>query len=268
MTEPSNFSSAPSPTGGVASISLTEAVEAIRRRQAEQPPRTAPSGLSVSIESLRRKFASAAQADQARQDRVEERQRQYRQQATNHDLLTRSNLPERHRTMLREIDHDGPWGEQWRSVSEVIGRDGGCLLALVGNRGTGKTQMGACAIDQSCWSGRSALYVEAGPMFMQIRDSFKDGGEGEHKTYSRFIAPKLLVIDQMEERKHSEHEDRMLFSILNRRYADELDTILVSNETASAFLAGLGPSIASRMAQTGEVIVCDWADKRKASNAN
>lgn len=264
MTEPLNSSTVPCQTDGLAGITLTEAVELINRKRAEQPqrPPTDPNGLSVSIQNLRHKFASAGRANQERLDRVEERQRQYRMEATRGEHLNRSNLPERHRTMLREINHDGPWGEQWRTVSQVIGQDGGCLLALVGSRGTGKTQMAACAIEQACSNGRSALYVEAGPMFMQIRDSFKDGGDGEHATYRRFATPKILVIDQMEERKHSEHEDRMLFSILNRRYADELDTILISNETANTFLAGLGPSIASRMAQTGEVIECNWGDKR------
>jgi hypothetical protein len=265
MTTPSSQSATASPMGGRELSSLTrlvEVVEARRKALPHSPARIEQSDLHASLQSLLRRCESldSLAADQ-RHQAIREKQARYAMELKRDDLMGKCNLPDRHRTMLMspELRQDGPWGEAWQTVQPKVGV--GSLLVLVGLRGRGKTQLAAMAVAASCAMGRSALYTEAAVLFMEIRDSYRDGGS-ELAVFKKFSAPKLLVIDQMEERKHSEAEDRALFTIINRRYNDCYDTILVSNETPEHFAVSIGPSISDRIAQTGEYIVCDWGSFR------
>lgn len=150
------------------------------------------------------------------------------------------------------LDETGKWGEKLRYILPLVGT--GLIIALVGNRGSGKTQIAANAINESCKQGRSAMYVSAVEMFMAMRDCYRDGGPSEEQTMRRFCDPRMLVVDQMEERKHSDAEDRMLFSIINTRYNRMNDTLLVSNELPAQFLKSVGASVADRINEAGGLI--------------
>ena len=74
----------------------------------------------------------------------------------------------------------------------------------------------------------------------------------------------LLAIDETHDRGHTEHEDRILSRIVNKRYAAlRSPTILISNETRSAASESLGASIVSRVHEAGKVIECDWPSFRE-----
>jgi len=199
-------------------------------------------------------------AAKAESDRVEMEMR-------GHEYFAKAGVPKLHRDRLRSLSTDGryaAWAAQWHALAARVDDPDGCLVAMAGTRGAGKTQLGVCAIDRICRRGCTAMYVEAPFLFMQIRDSFRDSG-GEAKCYRRFTAPQLLFIDQAEERKHSEAEDRMLFNIVNKRYAECRHTIIASNESLAALHESLGASIVSWINEAGEFIECCWEDLRCAS---
>ena len=59
-------------------------------------------------------------------------------------------------------------------------------------------------------------------------------------------------------------EDRLLFELLDRRYGDMTDTLLIANSDRQTFLASVGPSLASRIQETGGTVTADWASLRGA----
>jgi hypothetical protein len=64
---------------------------------------------------------------------------------------------------------------EWKvELDRLIGALGtGILVALVGNRGTGKTQLGAECIRRQCKALKSCLYTTAMDIFISIKDCYK-----------------------------------------------------------------------------------------------
>ena len=166
--------------------------------------------------------------------------------------------PARHAPMIHLTS--SPWQKSFDELRESLG--GGFLCAMVGNRGTGKTQLGVELIRHSCLASRPALYCKALEIFMAIRATYDDKGKDEAAALRRFIAPALLVIDEAHERGESAWEDRLLSYLLDKRYDCVRDTILISNRTQDEFVKAIGPSVASRMQESGGIILCDWPSFR------
>lgn len=197
--------------------------------------------------------------------------------------------PQRHAVM-----HEGLWtNDRWKAALVVasgqIGQGG--IISLIGARGTGKTQMAVelmrLAIDQECCrpdrpirddeamripakelrTERPALYTRAMEMFMAFRDGFREGGVGESAAIRQFTDPRMLVIDEVQERGNTEYEDRMLTHVIDCRYGDRKDTVLVCNLTREQMRESLGASIVSRIQEVGVVIECNWPSFRVKVNA-
>jgi len=182
-------------------------------------------------------------------------------------LYVKSGIPERHH---REIDpKQSP--KQWVAVRDrVIKKIGeGFIIALLGTRGPGKTQIAQQAITYCSHSlgnkqARSSLYVRAMDVFLDLRATFKpDTPETERSVIKRFCQPHLLVIDEFQERGETDWENRMLNYIVDRRYGDMRDTMLIANLTEKSFRESAGTSIMSRLIETGEIIECTWESFRK-----
>ncbi len=170
-------------------------------------------------------------------------------------LKSRTNLPIRHKRL------DSFQGEEWNRclahVSKKLGS--GFILALVGGRGTGKTQMAVELIEQSVGALRYARYALAMDFFIKIKATYrKDSNDDEGDILSQFCGPKLLVVDEIQERAESQWEDRLMTHLINRRYNDVKDTLLISNLNKEEFISSVGSSIASRLNETGGIIVCNW----------
>lgn len=173
-----------------------------------------------------------------------------------------SGVPERHKskTLMRH-ESTGPWGEQYRRLKDSLST--GPLIALLGKRGTGKTQLAVDLLADSCCAGGRVKYLKSLDLFREIRTCFRKDGPNEVDTVDRFCKYATLVIDEAHERSDSEWENRTLTNIIDRRYDSMRATILVSNMTKDAFGSAVGPSIVSRMHETGIVVVCDWESFRE-----
>lgn len=186
--------------------------------------------------------------------------------------LLRAHLPTRHASR-RELT-----GDRWIKVRQHVWKrvcDGGALVVLCGPRGTGKTQLavevvraflGTLAPAMAVQMGRRfpdppALYTTAAEMFRAIRTGML-GDEGERVAVSAFTRPLLLVIDEAHERGNTDYEDRTMTQIVDARYREMRNTIILSNETGEALASSLGKSIISRATECGGVIVADWVSFR------
>ena len=154
----------------------------------------------------------------------------------------------------------GAWDRKLADLTKKI--DSGLMIALLGLRGCGKTQLAVELMRESCHLGKSARYTTAMDIFIDIRDAYKLQ-KSERSVLLGFERPSLLVIDEAQERGESSWEDRMLTALIDSRYSQRRDTIIISNLKRDDFLSSMGSSIVSRMIETGGVIECDWPSFRR-----
>lgn len=181
------------------------------------------------------------------------------------DAWEAAGIPKRHGTPF-ESTHAG-WNSKRYELTKKLGH--GFLVALLGDRGTGKTQMAADLIREDARTPPHPhpLYVRAIDIFMGIREAYRPKGPTEREQVEEYTTKTLLVIDDAHERGGSDWENRLLGYIIDRRYGDKLDTLLISNQQPDEFKASIGPSIYSRLIETGGIVLCAWPSFRQAQPA-
>jgi len=197
----------------------------------------------------------AAKAEALAQDRE-----QAHRQAQAAQRFEASQVPARHRQRLGDeslMEHEG-WRRKLSSIGELVGT--GFLVALTGDRGRGKTQLAARLIESQTQHG-TARYATAMDVFMHIKAGFSDK-RSELDSLKPFQSVDLLVIDEAHDRGETEWEQRVLTHLIDCRYREMRDTLLVTNQKPGDFLRAIGASAASRITETGGVIECDWESFR------
>jgi DNA replication protein DnaC len=175
-------------------------------------------------------------------------------------LTKAAGIPRRH-SERNEFENEH-WKRKLESLRAKLGS--GFLIALIGIRGCGKTQMAVELIRAQIQRLKSAHLTTAMDIFLDIKSAYrKDSEIDERQILNRFFEPRLLVIDEIQERAETAWEDRILTHLVDRRYKDERDTILVGNSTREKFEKEMGASIVSRLNETGGIIVCDWESFRR-----
>lgn len=241
-----------------------------------RPPADAQAGSAAGLnrvpEDLRTRLQRLCERVRAGELRgVSEAQRQERERGEREEwvreLRLRWNAPKRH--VLAGIHLEGPWGRHLDALQGRLGK--GVLLAFVGPRGTGKTQMAIELMRTVTARGRPALYRTATELLMLLRATYRaDARERDLDLLNAHRRPALLVIDEFARHPDNEWSTDVLFELLNQRYADLSDTILVSSQTRAEFESTLGPSLVSRLQEGGGVVECHWPTFRspRASGAN
>lgn len=158
-------------------------------------------------------------------------------------------------------------GDAWLAAMDAVrpslGSLGVCLI--VGDRGRGKTQLGVELIRERTQDGTPARYVKLMDLYSEIRSTYgKNSVDTERGLMQRYRAYPLLVIDAIEVRLNTDNEDTVLNHLVDKRYDDGSDTVLIGNVSLEALQKSLGTSIVSRANETGGVIVCDWDSYRSA----
>ena len=185
-----------------------------------------------------------------------DRERYFRQSG----LIDRAGIPGKFKRANASQLRGAEWLDRQADIIKQLNT--GIILSLIGNRGTGKTRMACeCIYEYIERHSKLALYLTAMDFFVEVKDSYQTS-MSEQDILSRMTRPGLLVIDEVQERGQTEWEDRLLTHMINKRYAGLKDTILISNQTKHEFSESIGTSIASRMKETGGIIVCDWPSFR------
>ena len=179
-----------------------------------------------------------------------------------------SGVPSLHRDRMDVAAEDGgPWGKEYAKARDALERS--TLFVMLGNRGTGKTQMAVNLLRDLCKRNKQPAYRVAPDVYAEIRASFDDEGRGtEHAIIQRLIAFGALALDELNEGKWSEFESRIITGIVDRRYARQRHTILISNFTIEQFFQVAGASITSRCEEVGHVIDFNWRSFRSGIWSN
>jgi DNA replication protein DnaC len=190
-----------------------------------------------------------------------EHERAQMEELTHRELFETANCPLRHQKATT-LERSGQWGAVEKHIAGRMGT--GFLVALVGIRGSGKTQLAVEIIRRNAYKHhRRSQFCSAMEFFMEVKAGYKDEGAPEKEVLEKFCKPSLLVIDEMGKRSDTEWENRLLYELINRRYNALRDTLIISNQEAKELEAALGPSIVSRMRETGGIIECNWDSYRK-----
>jgi DNA replication protein DnaC len=173
-------------------------------------------------------------------------------------ILDESGIPKKH---LKPCELSG---EKWLAVSERLNarKGSGFIIALLGDRGCGKTRLAAELAHSMAMLGKSVKYATAMEFFLDIKSTFDHGKVNEKEVIGMYARPSLLILDEMQERGETSWEDRLITHVVDRRYGAEKDTLLISNQTREAFESSVGNSVSSRIVETGGILFCDWASYR------
>lgn len=180
-----------------------------------------------------------------------------------------SGCPRRHMENLSAFEDSS--NDKAKKIRDLLvkqaGFSAGYLVALLGTRGTGKTQIAVSTIRECCEAGYRSKYVKALDLFRDIRSAFTpvkrgDAGESEADAIQRWINVDLLVIDEVHQRGGTEWEQNAFINLLDQRYDRRACTILLANQSPADFSAAMGDSIVSRIHETGQVFVCSWPSYR------
>lgn len=218
--------------------------------------------------SLKERCLRLAQSDReetAVRDRVArlDAERQRRQLVD--ELLEGCGVPPRYRTASLAVGEALPeeakpgYAGAIEELHTLLSRPG--MIVMLGPRGSGKTYLGCAIVREFCSAARFAVYAEAMDYFLKLDEIINARGS-VLKVETSFLRPELLVLDAMEERADTPSKDRMLTRLVNKRYAAELSTVLISNDEEATFNNRVGPSVADRIRDGGCKIECRWKSLR------
>lgn len=183
-------------------------------------------------------------------------------------LRSEWNAPKRHALFDVKQGQKGKWAQKLAVLEGMAGK--GYLAALVGIRGNGKTQLAVELMKHATRNLRATYYVTAMEFFDDVKSTYikresrpSDPVETQRSILKSYRKPRLLVIDEIGKRSDSEWENNMMFEMVNGRYNDMTDTVLIDNRIKQEFIVSVGPSLASRISETGGIIECDWPSFRQ-----
>jgi DNA replication protein DnaC len=197
-------------------------------------------------------------------------------------------LPSRH--ARQNVEHTNKeWSAAFRGISERLAENEDAMFALLGKRGTGKTQlsvelirhMARCRAEASAmslenlerWAWLSsgfpvrngfALYSNTMDFFLRLRKTYQpDSEEKEDDVLQRYISPSLLILDEAHDRRESDWENQMFTYLVDHRYQSaNKQTIFIANQSAAEFERSIGASIADRIHECGAIVECNWKSFR------
>lgn len=173
--------------------------------------------------------------------------------------------------------------QAFRIMNETL-KGNGAVVALVGERGVGKTTLAAEHTRVRIEARRAffeidekerpsphappapARYEKLGRISSMFKPLYADfgslNGDELKGLLDVWCRRDLVVIDEIHETEDLKTNMRFLADFVDRRYANHKDTILISNHSGEQFRDEMNPSIISRLLHHGCIIDCAWESHR------
>ena len=183
-------------------------------------------------------------------------------------ILVNANLPKRYECDRLETcsTHEG-WASAFRNIRDaIVGKSNGSISIICGSRGTGKTQMAAELIRYSAhhrFFSRYEVFLDYLDAVRRINDQ---PAADDHDV--RYLAPRLVVLDEIAKAGDSAWAEQRLFHLVNARYNDLKHTVLITSASPDRIADIVGPSVADRINEGGIVIHLNWPSFRTSSMGN
>lgn len=198
----------------------------------------------------------------AERDEREERQRE----ADRQRLIKMSGVPDEYvEARLNEASRLPPdCRDQWLTMAEslrqaVIPKK--AIVGLCGSRGPGKTHAACAIVLDQCRQRVPARWIKARDYFKAVTEEWRPRGSVA-RVERAMREPRLLVLDELQDRSRGETLFQYLTALVDDRYNDGKVTVLVANLTTVELQASVGESIEDRMHEAGGILVCDWPSVR------
>ena len=132
----------------------------------------------------------------------------------------------------------------------------GACLSFMGTVGTGKTHL-ACAIGNTVLDGGfKVLYVTARQAVNAIKETWRrDSPTTESQALAKFLAPDLLIFDEVGVQFNTEAEKVLMFDIIDGRYGRMLPSVVISNLTLDGLKEYMGARSVDRLRENGGALV-------------
>jgi DNA replication protein DnaC len=136
-------------------------------------------------------------------------------------------------------------------------------LVLSGRPGTGKTMLMCCmAVDLAGSSVRSHYTTQAA-MGREFRATYQRSAErSEAELFDHYANVPLLLLDELGAGS-TEHTDRLVFEVLDARYADNLPVVIATNHPRGALQEVVGERLFDRLTEEATFLAFDWESSRK-----
>lgn len=117
-----------------------------------------------------------------------------------------------------------------RDYADRLKANEGDNLALIGREGTGKTHLACAIVSAALQQGLAAVYTTVDRLLMDVRQAYSpDNNLTQRDTMRPFLEADLLVLDEVGRSKGSEDESRIIFNVIDSRYASMRPVVFVSN---------------------------------------
>jgi len=120
-------------------------------------------------------------------------------------------------------------------------------ISLVGPAGTGKTWIAAAVMRRWIEQGRGARFVSAPDWMARCQASIQIG-EAETEYASVAGAGGLLVLDDLAAQAVPEWQQSLAVRLVDRRWRDQLPTMITTNDTGTELRARYGQRLMDRLA--------------------
>jgi DNA replication protein DnaC len=195
------------------------------------------------------------------------RAEQIRQAAQSATLLRESGIEPRHAelTTWAALESDNPkYTDVVARLRLFLANPSASVLAIIGDRGTGKTQMCAVAVREAIRRMQPARIVRTKALLDDLKARW-DAGQGDIQWSECWLAPWLLVMDEFSVRSaETAWAQAELTDLIDRRYCQMRKTIVLDNLSQDEFKLLAGGSVVDRAREGGGVLVCHWPTWRGA----
>lgn len=197
--------------------------------------------------------SSERREEQAEMQDVKDEERE-KQELRNRraELWRRANVPILHQ---KEPNYTEDQLAHIARIAKAFGT--GAIWVILGEWGTGKTQIAVAVIHGACSRLRYSKFTTAIEFFIALRSPYQEGGSrDEQAVINDFVRPEVLVIDDAHVRGETDYENRMFHHVIDQRHKALKTTILTSNQSVEVFSDTIGGAIIDRMCAAGGIIEC------------
>jgi DNA replication protein DnaC len=150
-----------------------------------------------------------------------------------------------------------------RYTSSIVTESNPGWLVLSGRCGTGKTMLLSCMAVDLAENRIRSLYTTQAAMGREFRASYqRDAERSESKLFDHFATVPVLLLDELGAGS-TEHTDRLVFEVLDTRYANKLPVVIATNHPRAALRDVVGERLFDRLTEEATFLAFDWESARK-----